>query len=147
MQRLIVEKIPETPQSFEDFVDDDGQGNGPFRIKLTVWREGERAVFDFGGTSPQAPGPINFYLHEGMMKMVIGAYLIMVFDPEILFNEGFYDLLDIRVEEGRSSSRATRRRSATATTRSRAGSRWLRARSAATCRRRRWRRGTARART
>jgi N-methylhydantoinase B len=35
-----------------------------------------------------------------MMKMVIGAYLIMVFDPEILFNEGFYDLLDVRVEEG-----------------------------------------------
>ena len=100
VQRLIVEKIPEAPQSFEDFVDDDGQGNGPFRIKLTVWREGERAVFDFGGTSPQAPGPVNFYLHEGMMKMVIGAYLIMVFDPEILFNEGFYDLLDIRVEDG-----------------------------------------------
>jgi N-methylhydantoinase B len=34
------------------------------------------------------------------MKMVIGAYLIMVFDPEILFNEGFYDLLEIRVEDG-----------------------------------------------
>ena len=100
VQRLIAEKIPETPQSFEDFVDDDGQGNGPFRIRLTVWREGERAVFDFDGTSPQAPGPVNFYLHEGMMKMVIGAYLIMVFDPEILFNEGFYDLLDVRVEEG-----------------------------------------------
>jgi len=100
VQRLIAEKIPETPQSFEDFVDDDGQGNGPFRIRLTVWREGARAVFDFDGTSPQAPGPVNFYLHEGMMKMVIGAYLIMVFDPEILFNEGFYDLLDVRVEEG-----------------------------------------------
>jgi N-methylhydantoinase B len=100
VRALIAEKIPEEPQSFEDFVDDDGQGNGPFRIKLTAWREGERAVFDFSGTSPQAPGPINFYLHEGMMKMVIGAYLIMVFDPDILFNEGFYDLFDIRVEEG-----------------------------------------------
>jgi N-methylhydantoinase B len=100
VRRLIVEKLPETPQSFEDFVDDDGQGNGPFRIKLTVWREADRAVFDFAGTSPQAPGPINFYLHTGMMKMVIGVYLIMVFDPDILFNEGFYDLLDVRVEEG-----------------------------------------------
>ena len=100
VQRLIAEKISETPQAFEDFVDDDGQGNGPFRITLTVRREGERAVFDFSGTSEQAPGPVNFYLHEGMMKMVIGAYLIMVFDPDILFNEGFYDLLEIRVEEG-----------------------------------------------
>src|SRR5262245_3819718 len=100
VQKLIVEKIPTTPQAFEDFVDDDGRGNGPFRIKLTVWREGERAVFDFAGSADQAPGPINFYLHEGMMKMVIGVYLIMVFDPDILFNEGFYDLLDVRVPEG-----------------------------------------------
>ena len=100
VQKLIVEKIPTTPQAFEDFVDDDGRGNGPFRIKLTVWREDERAIFDFAGSADQAPGPINFYLHEGMMKMVIGVYLIMVFDPDILFNEGFYDLLDVRVPEG-----------------------------------------------
>lgn len=97
---LIDEKLPETPQSFEDFVDDDGQGNGPFKIKLRLWREEDRAVFDFGGTSPQTSGPVNFYLNEGMMKMLIGAYLIMVFDPDVLFNEGFYDLLDVRVEEG-----------------------------------------------
>jgi N-methylhydantoinase B len=100
VHRLIGEKIPEEPQSFEDFVDDDGRGNGPFRIKLTLWREGERAVFDFEGTADQAPGSINFFLHDGMMKMVIGVYLIMVFDPDILFNEGFYDLIDIRVREG-----------------------------------------------
>jgi len=100
VRRLIVEKLPQMPQSFEDFVDDDGRGNGPFRIKLAVWREGERAVFDFAGTADQSPGPINFFLHEGMMKMVIGVYLIMVFDPDILFNEGFYDLIDVRVREG-----------------------------------------------
>ena len=99
VERLIVDKIPSTPQAFEDFVDDDGRGNGPFRIKLTVWREGGRAIFDFAGTSPQAPGPINFVLNEGMMKMVIGVYLIMVFDPDILFNEGFYDLIDVRVPD------------------------------------------------
>ena len=97
---LIDEKLPETPQSFEDFVDDDGQGDGPFKIKLRLWREEDRAVFDFGGTSPQTSGPVNFYLNEGMIKMLIGAYLIMVFDPDVLFNKGFYDLLDVRVEEG-----------------------------------------------
>jgi len=98
--RLIVEQLPDTPQSFEDFVDDDGRGNGPFRIKLTVWRAGERAVFDFAGTADQSPGPINYFLHIGMMKMVIGIYLIMVFNPDILFNEGFYDVIDVRVREG-----------------------------------------------
>jgi N-methylhydantoinase B len=100
MRQLIVQNLPEEPQSFEDYVDDDGCGNGPFKMKLTVWREGEHAYFDWTGTAPQAPGPINFYLHEGMFKMFIGVYMIMVFDPQILFNDGFYDLIHVTLPEG-----------------------------------------------
>ena len=100
MRALIVKNLPEEPQSFEDFVDDDGLGNGPFKLKLTLWREGEHAFFDWTGTSPQAPGPINFYLHEGMFKMFIGVYMIMVFDPQILFNDGFYDLIHVTLPKG-----------------------------------------------
>ena len=100
MRSLIVKNLPEEPQSFEDFVDDDGLGNGPFKLKLTLWREGEHAFFDWTGTSAQAPGPINFYLHEGMFKMFIGVYMIMVFDPQILFNDGFYDLIHVTLPKG-----------------------------------------------
>src|ERR1700761_6284796 len=100
MRQLIVKNLPEEPKSFEDFVDDDGRGNGPFKMKLTVWREGDNAYFDWTGTSPQAPGPINFYLHEGMFKMFIGVYMIMVFDPQILFNDGFYDLIHVTMPKG-----------------------------------------------
>ncbi|MCH8882036.1 MAG: hydantoinase B/oxoprolinase family protein [SAR324 cluster bacterium] len=100
MRQLIVQNLPEEPQSFEDYVDDDGCGNGPFKMKLTVWREGEHAFFDWTGTSPQAEGPINFYLHEGMFKMFIGVYMIMVFDPQILFNDGFYDLIHVTMPKG-----------------------------------------------
>ncbi len=100
MRQLIVQNLPEEPQSFEDFVDDDGCGNGPFVMKLTVWREGDHAYFDWTGTSAQAPGPVNFYLHEGMFKMFIGVYMIMVFDPQILFNDGFYDLIHVNMPKG-----------------------------------------------
>ena len=100
MRALIVKNLPEEPRSFEDYVDDDGLGNGPFKLKLTLWREGEHAFFDWTGTSPQAPGPINFYLHEGMFKMFIGVYMIMVFDPQILFNDGFYDLIHVTLPKG-----------------------------------------------
>ncbi len=100
MRRLIVQNLPTEPQSFEDYVDDDGCGNGPFKMKLTVWREGEHAYFDWTGTAAQAPGPINFYLHEGMFKMFIGVYMIMVFDPQILFNDGFYDLIHVTLPKG-----------------------------------------------
>ena len=100
VQTLIRRNIPTEPQSFEDYIDDDGLGNGPFKMKLTIWREGDQAIFDWTGTDPQAVGPINFYLNPGMFKMFIGVYLIMVYDPQILFNDGFYDLIDARMPDG-----------------------------------------------
>lgn len=100
MAQLILQNIPEEPQSFEDWIDDDGLGHGPYKMKLTIWREGEHAYFDWSGTDPQAVGPVNFYLNEGMFKMFIGVYLIMVFDPQILFNDGFYPLLHVVIPDG-----------------------------------------------
>jgi N-methylhydantoinase B len=35
-----------------------------------------------------------------MFKMFIGVYLIMVFDPQILFNDGFYPLLHVTQPKG-----------------------------------------------
>lgn len=100
MAKLILQNIPEEPQSFEDWIDDDGRGHGPYKMKLTIWREGNHAWFDWSGTDPQAMGPVNFYLNEGMFKMFIGVYLIMVFDPQILFNDGFYPLLHVVIPDG-----------------------------------------------
>jgi len=100
MRFLIQAAIPEEPQTFEDYIDDDGLGNGPYKMKLTIWREGDHAFFDWTGTDPQSIGPVNFYLSEGMFKMFIGIYLIMVNDPQILFNDGFYPLLHIVMPEG-----------------------------------------------
>lgn len=99
MKQLIVMCLPETPLEFEDYIDDDGRGNGPYKMKLTIYRKGHEAYFDWTGTDPHAPGPINFYLNEEMFKMFIGVYLIMVFDPQILFNDGFYPLLHVTIPE------------------------------------------------
>ncbi|MFK7830462.1 MAG: hydantoinase B/oxoprolinase family protein [Congregibacter sp.] len=100
MRVLIQKFIPEEPVSFTDYVDDDGRGNGPFRMTLSIYRRGDIAVFDWTGTADQAEGPINFHIHEGLCKLFFGIYMIMAFDPEILFNEGFYDLFEIVLPEG-----------------------------------------------
>ena len=100
MRELILKYIPEEPVSFTDYVDDDGCGNGPFRMTLTIYRRGDMAVFDWTGTDPQAQGPINFHIHEGLCKLFFGVYMIMAFDPTILFNEGFYDLFEVVLPEG-----------------------------------------------
>jgi N-methylhydantoinase B len=100
MKSLIAMAIGEEPVSFEDYICDDGMGAGPYRIKCTMWREGEKVVLDFAGTDPQSQASINFFLNENMFKMFFGIYMIMVFDPQILFNDGFYDLIDVRIPEG-----------------------------------------------
>ncbi len=100
MAQIIMRYIPEEPVTFSDVVDDDGQGNGPFLLKLTVRREGEKAIFDWTGTDRQAPGPVNLLTHEGLFKMFVGIYLIMAFDPDINFNEGFHDLFEVILPRG-----------------------------------------------
>jgi len=100
MKSLIAMAIGEEPVTFEDYVCDDGKGFGPYRIKCTMWREGDTVILDFDGTDPQSAASINFYLNENMFKMFFGIYMIMVFDPQILFNDGFYDLIDVRIPAG-----------------------------------------------
>nr|WP_292966695.1 hydantoinase B/oxoprolinase family protein [Novosphingobium sp. UBA1939] len=100
MKHLIENAISEEKVSFEDYICDDGLGYGPYKIKCTMWREDGRVVLDFDGTDPQSQASINFFLNENMMRMFFGIYMIMVFDPQILFNDGYYDLIDVRIQEG-----------------------------------------------
>jgi len=100
MKALLSQAVAEKPVSFEDYICDDGKGFGPYKIKCTMWREGDKVILDFDGTDPQSAASINFLLNENMFKMFFGIYMIMVFDPQILFNDGFYDLIEVRIPEG-----------------------------------------------
>ena len=100
MKAIIEMIVPEEPRVFEDYVCDDGVGMGPYKIRCKLWREGSKAIFDFEGTDPQAQSSINFYLNEDMFKMFFGSFTINLVDPQILFNDGFYDLVDVRIPQG-----------------------------------------------
>ncbi|WP_295719094.1 hydantoinase B/oxoprolinase family protein [uncultured Halovibrio sp.] len=100
MREIIRNVVPESKRSFEDYICDDGAGLGPYTMRCTLWREGDKAIFDFEGTDPQAPSSVNFYLNEEMFKMFFGAFTINLFDPSILFNDGFYDLVEVRIPQG-----------------------------------------------
>ncbi|WP_371196022.1 hydantoinase B/oxoprolinase family protein [Glaciecola sp. SC05] len=100
MSAIINMLVPEEPRAFEDYVCDDGVGMGPYKIRCKMWREGDKAIFDFEGTDPQAQSSINFYLNEDMFKMFFGSFTINLVDPQILFNDGFYDLVDVRIPQG-----------------------------------------------
>jgi N-methylhydantoinase B len=98
---LVHEFVPEGERyTFEDHVDDDGMGNGPIKLHLEIYREGDTVYLDWTGTDAQVPGTVNFLLNEKMFKMFTGVFLIMAFDPLLTFNDGYYDLFEVTLPEG-----------------------------------------------
>ena len=85
--------------SFTDYIDDDGVGYGPYELKMSLTRHGDKVVLDLTGSSPQAQGPINYYINENLIRMFFGIYMITVADPQILWNDGFYPLVDVVIPE------------------------------------------------
>ena len=92
--------IPEEPAYFEDWIDDDGQGTGPWKVACTMEKRDGKLHFDFTGTDPQSPSSINFYLSTAMFKMFIGIFLLVVYDSRVVPNDGFHDLIEVHIPEG-----------------------------------------------
>lgn len=87
------------PLSFTDYIDDDGRGFGPYKLTMTITRTGDKVLIDLTGSSAQAQGPINYYINENLIRMFFGIYMITVADPQILWNDGFYPLVDVEIPE------------------------------------------------
>lgn len=85
--------------SFSDYICDDGVGFGPYKLTLSLTRQGDKVILDFEGSAPQAAGPINYYINENLVKMFFGIYMITVADPQILWNDGFYPLVDVKIPD------------------------------------------------
>jgi len=100
VKSILDRAIPDEPAYFEDWIDDDGQGVGPWKIACTMSKRNDQLHFDFSGTDPQSPSSINFYLNINMFKMFVGIYLLVVYDSNVVANDGFHDLIDVHIPEG-----------------------------------------------
>jgi N-methylhydantoinase B len=86
--------------AFTDYICDDGVGFGPYELKMALTRTGDKVHLDLTGSSPQAVGPVNYYINENLIRMFFGIYMITVADPQILWNDGFYPLVDVTIPDG-----------------------------------------------
>ncbi|HEY45478.1 MAG TPA: hydantoinase B/oxoprolinase family protein [Anaerolineae bacterium] len=59
MTRRLIEGIPDGVYRYHDFMDDDGMDPEPAKIAVEITIQGDEAVIDFAGTSPQRRGSIN----------------------------------------------------------------------------------------
>ncbi|THV00367.1 5-oxoprolinase [Dendrothele bispora CBS 962.96] len=103
--KLIKSTIPNEPIYFEDYIDDDGHGLGPWKVACTMSKRADKdgaevVCFDFNGTDPQSERSINLALSHEMLKMFAVFYLLTVFDPTTVVNDGAFDLIDISIPTG-----------------------------------------------
>jgi N-methylhydantoinase B/oxoprolinase/acetone carboxylase alpha subunit len=98
LMRAVLRAIPDGHYAFEDVLEDDGLGNGPFRVAVEIRVDGERAMVDFTGTSPQAPGAINA---NRAIAIAATAYVFRCLLPEnVAFTSGLLGPLQIIAPEG-----------------------------------------------
>ena len=91
--RAELAKLPRGVFEAEDWIDDDGIGNGPFPVRVKVTITDDRFIADFTGSHPQVPGPIN-NTFTGLVSGVRGAFLAIT-SPSTPNNEGCFRALEV----------------------------------------------------
>jgi len=100
-ERMTLAELAKLPQGVfvaEDIVEEDGLGNGPFTVKVTVTITKDRMIADYTGTDAQVTGPINC----SYTGLVTGARCIFkaVTNTEIPANGGCFRMLDVVCPDG-----------------------------------------------
>lgn len=90
---LLRSLVPEGEYSFADQADDDGISGRPFKVAMTLRRQGDLVSVDMSESDPQAKGPINFMVTLGYINLLFGRYLMSV-DPTLSLNEGLLHTVD-----------------------------------------------------
>ncbi len=98
LSRAAMRNLPKGVFEAEDFIDDDGIGNGPFPVRVKVTITDDRFICDFTGTSGQVPGPVNC----GRTALLSGARTIFkaLVGPEVPVNEGVFVPLEVICPDG-----------------------------------------------
>ncbi|ACV64860.1 5-oxoprolinase (ATP-hydrolyzing) [Desulfofarcimen acetoxidans DSM 771] len=77
--RAALSALPSGVYSYEDYLEGDGITDQPVKIKVALILEGDSLTVDFGGTDPQAVGPVN--AARGVIMACVYYTIKAVADP------------------------------------------------------------------
>ena len=81
------ETFPTGRYAFADAIDHDGQGNGPYWMRMELAVADNGVTLDFSASDDQAPGPINYLVNPTVPRAMLGMYLLAG-DPTLMLNAG-----------------------------------------------------------
>ncbi len=83
----------------EDFIDDDGIGTDPVRVRAKVTISGDRIEVDYDGTDPQVRTLLNAPL-AATMSATVSCVKSVLTSPDIPFNAGVSRSITVKVPKG-----------------------------------------------
>lgn len=98
LEREAVRAIADGVYRSEGFIDNDGLGNGPIPVKMTVTVAGEAMTIDLTGSSPQALGPVNCGFAQTISACRVAFKLLV--NPKRPVDGGTFKTLTIDAPEG-----------------------------------------------
>ncbi|GLB61721.1 hydantoinase B/oxoprolinase family protein [Cytobacillus sp. NCCP-133] len=98
LARQELSKLPKGTFNAEGFIDDDGFGNGLFKIKVKVTITDDKFVADFRGSHPQVPGPVNCS-YTALVSAVRTIFLAIT-NPSQDANDGVFRPLEVITDMG-----------------------------------------------
>ncbi|MER8524455.1 hydantoinase B/oxoprolinase family protein [Mesorhizobium sp. M1076] len=90
--------LPDGEWTYIDRMDDDGVSSDEVVLALRLVKDGEQALFDFTGSSPQVAGNINLTLNA--VRSSVCYALKALLDPGMPNNEGVVQAFEIVAPEG-----------------------------------------------
>lgn len=84
--------------AFEDFLDDDGHGGDPVRIRVKLTVGPDQLIADFAGTSPQVAGPLNARISAARACVYYAVKAVL--DPDLSSSAGAHRPITVLAEEG-----------------------------------------------
>ena len=94
----MLKPLPDGQWEGTEYMEEDGHGGGPYRIHVTLKKNGQWVSLDFEGSDPQVNGPVNCTFGETKA----GAYtaLLNVVDPYVPMNSGCIEAIEIKAPKG-----------------------------------------------
>ena len=102
MTRTAIKEIPDGNYSFVDFLDDDGQGNGPLPIQVNLKKNGDQVAVDFTGTSAAVAGNVNAVpaIVESAVAYCMRCVSLALLDLDLPMNAGMFKPLTVTIPDG-----------------------------------------------
>jgi N-methylhydantoinase B len=96
--RQALAQLPDGSWQAEEAFEDDGQGGGPYWMRLTLTKRGEKIVADFSESDAQVAAPIN--ASEITTHSAVYVACVAALDPDVPLNSGFLEFVEIVTKPG-----------------------------------------------